>query len=598
MKKNKENIRCFKFFGKFAWQNDKKYYLFLLINVIVNSVSPFISIMGTQFLIDEIVDTSKRSIGWIIFWITFICVGNFVCATTIKYVGENISRIGENFDRIFKTTLCMNCVNMKFKYTEDTEVLDTIKNAERALNETGQVNGLINSLAGIITNSIVALGVVTLVCTRIPWLMIPVIVSFIINSFTTSKVNKVRKNLFFELGKIERGSTYFNTELLENRYAKDIRLYDASEIFKKKYDGYIDSLYNTSKKYNIKFINFWNINNVFRAICNTTIYILLSINIFNKVISIGEFSSLFQATSKFGDAISGIIDSYLGMNYTSSILKYYIDFVDSVSLKSEKNTNLEDISEVEIPGRCDIEFNNVSFKYPNTERYILKNISLKIKAGEHIAIVGQNGEGKTTFIKLLCHLYDNYEGEILINGKETREYNITEYMGMLSVVFQDYRLFAFNIKENVTVFNENDKDLNEIYKLAGVDDWINNLDKKDETYIYKMFVEEGVEPSGGQAQKLAIARALYKNSPIVILDEPTAALDPISENEVYNNFDKLVNEKTAIYISHRLASCKFCDRIIVFSGGSVIEEGSHEDLIKNSSGLYYKMYNTQARYYN
>ena len=186
----------------------------------------------------------------------------------------------------------------------------------------------------------------------------------------------------------------------------------------------------------------------------------------------------------------------------------------------------------------------------------------------------------------------------MINGKEAREYNITEYMGMLSVVFQDYRLFAFNIKENVTVFNENDKDLNEIYKLAGVDDWINNLDKKDETYIYKMFVEEGVEPSGGQAQKLAIARALYKNSPIVILDEPTAALDPISENEVYNNFDKLVNEKTAIYISHRLASCKFCDRIIVFSGGSVIEEGSHEDLIKNSSGLYYKMYNTQARYYN
>lgn len=597
MKNSKENIRCFKFFGKFAWQNDKKYYLFLLINVIANSVSPFISIIGTQFLIDEIVDVSKRSIGWIVFWTAFICIGNFVCATTIKYVGENISRIGEKFDRIFKTTLCMNCVNMKFKYTEDTEVLDTIKNAERALNETGQVNGLINSLAGIVTNSIVALGVVTLVCTRIPWLMIPVIISFIANSFTTSKVNKVRKNLFSEMGNIERGSTYFNTELLESRYAKDIRLYDAAEIFKKKYDGYVDRLYTTSKKYNVKFINFWNINNVFRAVCNTSIYILLSVNVFNKVISIGEFSSLFQATSKFGDAISGIVDSYLGMNYTSSILKYYIDFVDSVNMKNEKIVNLDDISELGTPGRCDIEFNNVSFKYPNTERYILKNISLKIKAGEHLAIVGQNGEGKTTFIKLLCHLYDNYEGEILINGKEAREYNLTEYMNMLSVVFQDYRLFAFTIKENVTVFNEKDKNLNEIYELTGVDDWINHLDKKDEIYIYKMFVEDGVEPSGGQAQKLAIARALYKNSPIVILDEPTAALDPISESEVYNNFDKLVHGKTAIYISHRLSSCKFCDRIIVFSGGSVIEEGSHDDLIKDTSGLYYKMYNTQAKYY-
>lgn len=597
MKNSKENIRCFMFFGKFAWQNDKKYYLFLLINLIVNSVSPFIPIIGTQFLIDEIVDASKRNYWWIVFWVAFICIGNFAGASIAKYVGENISRIGEKFDRIFKTTLCMNCINMKFKYTEDTEVLDTIKNAERALNETGQVNGLINSLADIITNSIIALGVVTLVCTRIPWLMIPVVISFLANSLTTSKVNKVRKKFFDEMGNVERGSTYFNTELLESRYAKDIRLYDASEIFNKKYDGYVDRLYATNKKYNVRFINFWNINNIFRAICNASIYILLSVNVFNKAISIGEFSSLFQATSKFGDAISGIVDSYLGMNYTSSILKYYIDFVESVKAKNEKIVDYTDVKKDNNPVKCEIEFKNVSFKYPNTERYILKNISLKIKAGEHLAIVGQNGEGKTTFIKLLCHLYDNYDGEILINGKEAGEYNIQEYMNMLAVVFQDYRLFAFNIKDNVTVFNIKDKDLSEIYKLAGVDEWINHLDKRDETYIYKMFVEDGIEPSGGQAQKLAIARTLYKDSPIVILDEPTAALDPISESEVYNNFDKLVNEKTAIYISHRLSSCKFCDRIIVFSGGSIVEEGSHEELIKDTSGLYYKMFNTQAKYY-
>lgn len=597
MKNSKENIRCFKFFGKFAWQNDKKYYLYLIINVIANSVLPFISILGTQYLIDEIVDVSKRSIGWIVFWIAFICAGNFICTNIIKSVGENISRIGEKFDRIFKTTLCMSCVNMKFKYTEDTEILDTIKNAERALNETGQVNGLINSLASIITNFIVALGVVTLVCTRIPLLMIPVIISFIANSHTTSKVNKVRKNLFTEMGTIERGSAYFNTEVLESRYAKDIRLYDASEIFEKKYYGYVDTLYTTSKKYNVRFIKYWSINNVFRAICNTSIFILLSINVFNKAISIGEFSSLFQATSKFGDAISGIINSYLEMNYTSSILKYYIDFVEDEYIENEKLMYLSNNSTVETAKRCDIEFNNVSFKYPNTERYILKNISLKIKAGEHLAIVGQNGEGKTTFIKVLCRLYDNYEGEILINGREAREYNAEEYMNLLSVVFQDYRLFAFNIKDNVTVFKGKDKDLNEIYKIAGIDEWINQLDKKDKTYIYKMFVEDGIEPSGGQAQKLAIARTLYKNSPIVILDEPTAALDPISEHEVYKNFDKLVHEKTAIYISHRLSSCKFCDRIIVFSEGSIIEDGSHEDLIKDPYGLYYKMYNTQSKYY-
>lgn len=594
---NKDTIRCFKFFGKFTWQNDKKYYLMLILNIIANAVFPFISILGTQYLIDEIADDSKRNIGWVIFWVTFICVGNLICANIRKFIGENITRLGEKFERIFKTDLCMICINMKFKYTEDTEILDTIKNAERALNETGQINGLITSLANIITNFIVALGVVTLVGTRIPWLMIPVIISFTANSYTTSKVNKNRRKFFKKMGNVERGSTYFNTELQESRYAKDIRLYDASEIFKKIYLGYVDRMYNTSKTYYTKFIKKWNIKNVFDAVCDTAIYILLAVNVFYKVISIGEFSSLFQATSKFGGAIRGIVDSYLEMTYTSSVLKYYIDFVEDFN---DENKRLLDPSDngLKISNKaCDIEFKNVSFKYPNTDKYILKDISVKIKAREHLAIVGQNGAGKTTFIKLLCHLYDNYEGEIRINGRDVRKYNFVDYVRMLSVVFQDYRLFAFTIKENVTVFEDKNINIEETYTIAGIDKWIEGLGKKDKTYIYKMFVENGIEPSGGESQKLAIARALYKNAPIVVLDEPTAALDPISENEVYKNFDKLVYGKTAIYISHRLSSCKFCDRIIVFNKGSIVEMGSHDELMKNTRGLYYNMYNTQAKHY-
>ncbi|EKC47860.1 ABC transporter, ATP-binding protein, partial [human gut metagenome] len=162
---------------------------------------------------------------------------------------------------------------------------------------------------------------------------------------------------------------------------------------------------------------------------------------------------------------------------------------------------------------------------------------------------------------------------------------------------QDFRLFAFSIRENVTAFQDKKDDLEEIYKITGIKNWIENLKEKDSTYIYKMFVENGVEPSGGQAQKLAIARALYKNAPIVVLDEPTAALDPISEYEVYNKFDKLVHGKTAIYISHRLSSCRFCDKIMVFENGSIVEEGSHKELMKNTNGLYFYMYNTQAKQY-
>lgn len=345
-------------------------------------------------------------------------------------------------------------------------------------------------------------------------------------------------------------------------------------------------------------MKYYNVNDVFYAICNSAIYILLAVNIFNKVISIGEFSSLFQATSWFGGAIRGIVNSYLELNYTSSVLKYYIDFVEDFNGENNRLLDLSD-NGLDISNQaCEVEFKNVSFKYPNTDRYILKNISVKINAGEHISIVGQNGAGKTTFIKLLCHLYDNYDGEILVNGKDAREYNFVDYMKMLSVVFQDFRLFAFTIKENVTIFDEQDIDLEEIYKISGIYKWIESLDAKDQTYIYKMFVENGIEPSGGESQKLAIARALYKNSPIVILDEPTAALDPISEYEVYMNFDKLVENKTAVYISHRLSSCRFCDRIIVFNDGQLIEEGTHEELYGLENGFYANMYRTQAKQYN
>ena len=597
MKSSKDNIRCFKFFGKFAWKNDKGYYLLLIVNIIVNSVFPFITIIGTQYLIDEIADASRRNIGWVVFWVAFLCGGNFICANIRKYIDENISKISEKFDRILKTDLCMSCIYMKFKNTEDTEVLDIVKNAERSLNETGQVNGLIASLSNIITNFIVALGVVTLVCTKIPWLMIPVIISFAINSYTTSKVNKSRRKYFEEMGNVERGSTYFNTELQESRYAKDVRLYDTSEIFEKKYAGYVDRTYNTRKKYHTRFIKYWNFKDVCDAVCDASIYILLTVNVFHKVISIGEFSSLFQATSKFGGAIRGIINSTLEINYTSLVLKYYIDFVEDIYSSNDRRMDLKDSGAWVTDQACEIEFKNVSFQYLNTDKYILKNTSVKIKAGEHLAIVGQNGAGKTTFIKLLCHLYDNYEGEILINGKDVREYDFVEYVKMLSVVFQDFRLFAFTVKENVTVFEDKNIDMEEIYKIAGIDEWIESLEEKDQTYIYKMFVENGIEPSGGESQKLAIARALYKNAPIVVLDEPTAALDPISEYEVYKNFDKLVHGKTAIYISHRLSSCRFCDRIIVFNDGSIVEEGSHEELMKNTSGLYYNMYCTQAKHY-
>ena len=612
MKTYKELSYCYNFFMKFAWKKSKSYFLWQAVRFILRVIGPFISIIGTRYLIDELV-YDNRDMTKIILWIGFLCLGNFIYRHASKIADENLIRNNENFARVLETDLCMSCINMRFQDTEDKEVLDVIKNAQRALNETGHVNGLIGPLFDIISDIIVLLGVMVLVCTSIPWLLIPVLLSFISKSIVGKKINKQRKEYFSKLGTIERGSDYFNTELQDGRYAKDIRLYEAADIFNANYDGFIIRLYECAKYYLIRLFAVFSLDDTIVNIFTIMIYFILGIYTLIGKITIGQFSGLYQATTQFNNSLHGIIRRYIDIIYTVSILKYYVDFVkkeyacDNSKLKIQHGSNetLFDGNRdkaafgdsEDIINNCSVEFKNVSFKYPRTDRYILKNISVKISSGEHLSIVGQNGAGKTTFIKLLCRLYDNYEGEILVDGKDIKEYSFKEYMKVISVVFQDFKLFAFTVKENVTVFNEGDTDLEEVYDISGVSNWIKELEDGDETYIYKYFVEGGIEPSGGESQKLAIARALYKNAPIVILDEPTAALDPIAEYEVYKNFDKLVNGKTAVYISHRLSSCRFCDRIIVFNDGHIIEDGSHDELMKDTNGFYFNMYNTQAKHY-
>lgn len=246
-----------------------------------------------------------------------------------------------------------------------------------------------------------------------------------------------------------------------------------------------------------------------------------------------------------------------------------------------------------------IVFRNVSFKYPGSEEYALKNFSLELRLGEKLAIVGRNGSGKTTMIKLLCRLYDPDEGEILINGVDIKKFRHDEYSRLFSVVFQDYVLFALMLAENIAVGKEYDAEkVRRCLTDAGFGERLAEMGEKGiENYLYKDYTDEGIEVSGGEAQKLAIARAIYKEAPFVLLDEPTAALDPIAEAEIYSNFDKIAGEKTAIYISHRLSSCRFCDKIAVFDHGELVQTGSHEELLADGNGVYAALWNAQAKYY-
>lgn len=248
--------------------------------------------------------------------------------------------------------------------------------------------------------------------------------------------------------------------------------------------------------------------------------------------------------------------------------------------------------------KYEIEFRDVSFRYPGTENWALRHLSVKFEIGKKLAVVGPNGSGKTTFIKLLCRLYDPTEGEILLNGIDIRKYNYREYMDVFSVVFQDFQLLAFSLGQNVAAAPEYDRARAEkALRQAGFGDRLKALPLGTETSLFRDFDENGVEVSGGEGQKIAIARALYKDAPFLILDEPTAALDPIAEAEIYEKLNDMVGDKTAIYISHRLSSCKFCDEIVVFDAGKIIQQGAHEALLADESGEYAQLWNAQAQYY-
>jgi ATP-binding cassette subfamily B protein len=245
-----------------------------------------------------------------------------------------------------------------------------------------------------------------------------------------------------------------------------------------------------------------------------------------------------------------------------------------------------------------LEFHDVSFRYPGADAWALRHVSFTLKVGEHLAIVGQNGSGKTTFIKLLCRLYDPTEGEITLNGVDIRKYDYAEYMSIFSVVFQDFQLFPFKLGEVVASDKHYDVEkVRECLDKVGFTRRMEELPEGENTFLYKKYDKTGVEISGGEAQKIALARALYKDAPFILLDEPTAALDPISEYDVYKNFNHISGDKTAVYISHRLASCRFCDMIAVFHEGEIIQIGKHEELITDLEGKYHELWEAQAQYY-
>lgn len=328
------------------------------------------------------------------------------------------------------------------------------------------------------------------------------------------------------------------------------------------------------------------------CICGCVIYLLAGRMAMQGAIGAESILLLYAAATMVVEALSNIAQIMTDLRNNNEHLMKFFRYMDMPEAGGEITEDCELALE-------ELEVRNVSFRYPDSDIWVLKNVNLKLHAGDRLAIVGENGSGKTTLIKLICRLYQPSEGKILLNGKDIADIPFEKYIACIATVFQDFSLFPFSLGENIAASREYDvARVEEAIAKAGLEEkllqWKNGVRQS----IFSGFDENGTDISGGEQQKVAIARAVYKDAGLMVLDEPTAALDPYAEYEVYKNFSEITESRTLISISHRLSSCRMCDRILVLGGGKVLQEGTHEELVKDLVGKYYALWSAQAQYYS
>lgn len=493
-------------------------------------------------------------------------------------------------ERIAKT------LGMEYEALETPEMLDRLQKAKRATAGDWQgVQGMMTYMQVMGVQIISVTIAVAIMTTFNPWIIfIIVVLSFAQFLFFDYIRKKDKKEMWDAMMPHWRKLEYMENVTTDFSYAKDIRLFGMQKyLAKKQIDVYDEEL-----RHWIKSRQYWIYNTIFaHGISLLRQLIIIGWLVYSVVfngLSIGNFTLYTASAAAFSNAINEILQALSALRERSAHTDDYRSFMDIPSADDKAQT-------IPIPpaDKYTFEFKNVSFKYRGQEKYALKNVSLTLHAGEKLAVVGLNGAGKSTFIKLLLRLYDVTEGCILMNGTDIRKFDRKEYYELFAPAFQDVMVFAFPVAENVSMkepFNTDKAEAEKMLRLAGLGDKLDKLEKGVDTELLKVLYDDGVDLSGGEKQKLALARALYKKSKIIVLDEPTAALDALAEFRLYQSFNELVGDRTAVYISHRLSSTRFCDRVAMFKDGEMVEIGTHDSLME-ADGAYADMFRVQAQYY-
>lgn len=476
-------------------------------------------------------------------------------------------------------------MSIQYAHLEDPKMLDLKERALRPVIEYGVLDKMLTEIIPTVLNGIFMLiSTAVIVSASFPLLLLPIFLALAINMLLLEHTKHIKNTTYDVVMPVERKIGYYTGLTFDYSLGKDVRLYSMQHII-------MDKI----RRLNTKDLN--TLSRQFGRISRCTglsallsqgqmflIYGYIGYQVLFHAMSIADFTFYTGIFLSFSGALFSIINQFSEVAYMGKFFSAYREFEGIL----ENAALPEQVSSAGVPT---IEFKNVTFTYPGAKEKALDNLSFVIRPGERVALVGRNGAGKTTLIKLLCGLYEPDSGEIWVNGKKAG------INAPISAVFQDYKLFAFTIYDNVVMGKEENADISQPLRQADLYEAVAALPDQEQTHLYRIFEENGIELSGGQGQKLAIARAVYKNSPVMILDEPTAALDPVSEKEIYDKFGEISAGKTALLISHRLSSTKLCDRILVVDAGKIIEAGTHEKLMQTEQGLYRQMYEAQAEYY-
>lgn len=590
MRKIKLMFRNFRFFFPLIFKSYPILIILLIFGALLNSASSFLWILLPKEIIEEL--TGDKDVQRLIFIVLIFVISNFIINILINITGVISDYYSRKAD--FKVDKMVNDKVMDVDYfkLEDPKFKDLVSKAKKGMSEySSGIYSIIYNLQALISTIITISGVVGIVIFSRQYLVIVVsALAIILNWFIETKSKKIEKEFNDSFVRFSRKIWYYNRAIFNFQTQKEIRMYNSLGMIEDtcaKENSEAFGMYKENARKNQKLWSFEAFAYIF--LTRFLSILVLAWSCYNGDITLATFTMLFTALETFDGQVYYLIST---IKTYSQDCEYQNDFIDLMEIDSVFKHGKLKLDEIQT-----IEFKNVFFKYPGCDNYVIEDLSFKITNKEKVSLVGINGSGKTTIIKLICRFFKVDSGEILVNGINIEEYDYKDYMKKLAVVFQDFYIISFSIKSNIACIDNNQEKLYDCLKRAGAYDLVLGLDKKEYTYVNKWFDRTGIEFSGGEKQKFAIARCLYKNGDFVVLDEPTSALDPMAEAEIYYHFNDIVGKKLTLFISHRLSSCIFSDRILVLDGAKIIESGTHKELMSNESGLYKKMFDSQAQYY-